>query len=766
MKDEITWSESDSEDKDLDDVESSCSSPEDKIPLSTQNIKQQQQSQGTGNIGEYESDSESFTKHLDVKENSPSISPNTPTPTPTPCTPPKEGEACPPLDSTKKGKRKYLRNGLAERLQKLTMQENCNRSFWRHKTQQRNDQNDSDSSSSSAEGTVTVRVMSENLDHGVYILKCHVLAQDMEPFLPKYVIILLESDRRKHLDINITSSYLRIYSPWKFLNLHGSSEPVLMCMAHCKIIPNLELIFEDISDLSENQLTQSELVHSTIVGQTIGEICWSAGLENEEDLNEERNEAVETVVGWDSLGYEGVSTTTKVDVTARIQRMYWRALEIKDDLLNSSSSLTVSMIQNGKKLDREKRMSLCCLAQGGRNLCCEIQLCQDILLNRTDCFRHEVLYQEGEVLYLSKLRLVEHRYRKRARQFFSLIDSLKTTRSGKQQSCFVFKLDEQTTVQRVCEDKVSDYPIYSSPQSLHNLNSHIHSHRVCFCGKLLHFKFTKDKYYNTKHVHLWLFGKISQDCAESDAEPTISVIQVCYSSGRTMEWNESRLLAGQLLSMQDVVFDKVKPKILEADIFSKIQVIIPQSSQPDYNDASRDIHEIWRRTMTRTITDEEYSTLKCLPVVVLPELSENCQEDCLVTCEGTISDVDHENAFCWYSCCHCGSDDISEVSNSKSQYHCNACALDFTSPTTNIHLEIYLTSRTISIFKVKVKLLQKTTKHLLSGSEKTEKETYNVNSVLNKHLGPLHCYIAERTEDKNLKISFKLEELDSSSWNK
>ena len=477
-----------------------------------------------------------------------------------------------------------------------------------------------------------------------------------------------------------------------------------------------------------------------------------------------KNEAVETVVDWDSLGYDGVSMTTKVDVTARIQRIYWRTLETKDDRLNSSSSLRVSMIQNGKILDREKRMSLCCLAQGKRNVCCEVQLCQDTLLNRTDW--HEVLYQEGGVLYLSKLRLVEHKYRKRARQLFSLIDSLKTTRSGKQQSCFVFKFDEQTTVQRVSEDKMSDYPIYSSPQSLNNFNLDIGKHRVCFCGQLLHFKFTKDKYYNTKHVRLWLSGNISHDCAESGAEPTISVIQVCYSSGRTMEWNESTLLSGQLLSMQDLVFDKGKPTVLSADIFSKIQVIIPHSSQPDHDHVSRDLHEIWRRTMTRTMTDEEYSTLKCLPVAVLPDLNENCQEDGLVMCEGTISDVDHENAFCWYSCCRCTSEDISEVSSSKSQYHCNACALDFTSPTTNIHLEIYLTSRSVSISKVKVKLLQKTTKNLLSGSEKTERETYNVNSVLNKHLGPLHCYIAERAEDKNLKISFELEELDSSSWNK
>ena len=43
----------------------------------------------------------------------------------------------------------------------------------------------------------------------------------------------------------------------------------------------------------------------------------------------------------------------------------------------------------------------------------------------------------------------------RARQLFGLIDSLKTTSSKKQQSCFVFTFDDQSTVEHVSEDKVS-----------------------------------------------------------------------------------------------------------------------------------------------------------------------------------------------------------------------------------------------------------------------------------------------------------------------
>ncbi|CAB3981630.1 Hypothetical predicted protein [Paramuricea clavata] len=391
-------------------------------------------------------------------------------------------------------------------------------------------------------------------------------------------------------------------------------------------------------------------------------------MENEDEQDERRNETTETGVEWplqDSFGYEGVSMTTRVNVTARIQRIYWRSIEINDGNRSSASSLTVSIIENARILNKEKRMSLCCLVQGFSSVCCEVRLREDILLNRTD-WQDVLCHSQGTVLSFSKLRLVERRNRKRARQLFGLIDSLKTTSSKKQQSCFVFTFDDQSTVEHVSEDKVSDYP-------------------------------------------------------------------------------------------------EVNPAILTADIFSKIQVIVLQSSPTD--ESAQNIHEIWHRTMTTTMTDEECTCLKSLPVAGLPTLNENCRVDCLVMLEGVISGVDHENAFCWYSCFHCSSEDISEISNSISQYHCNACALEFNSPVTNIHLEVYLESTSTSTFMVKVKLLQKTIRNLLSGSEKTNSETYNVNSVLNKYLGPMHCHIAEKMQDKNSQISFKLEELDSSSWN-
>lgn len=99
-----------------------------------------------------------------------------------------------------------------------------------------------------------------------------------------------------------------------------------------------------------------------------------------------------------------------------------------------------------------------------------------------------------------------------------------------------------------------DYAAYSSPE---RLSSAANSRRVSFSGRLLHVRFTKDKYYNNKHICLWLSAQcIVQRGVQSDVVAEPAVIQVQYSSGRTVEWDASTLLAGQLLSMQDLVFDK------------------------------------------------------------------------------------------------------------------------------------------------------------------------------------------------------------------
>ena len=45
----------------------------------------------------------------------------------------------------------------------------------------------------------------------------------------------------------------------KLLHLPESSEPVLMCMAHCQVISPSDLISQDISDSSGDQQTQAEV---------------------------------------------------------------------------------------------------------------------------------------------------------------------------------------------------------------------------------------------------------------------------------------------------------------------------------------------------------------------------------------------------------------------------------------------------------------------------------------------------------------------------
>ena len=71
-------------------------------------------------------------------------------------------------------------------------------------------------------------------------------------------------------------------------------------------------------------------MHSEVIKT---EIHPNSNTENEEE------EIAETVVEWslqDSLGYEGVSMTTGVNVTGRIQRIYWRYTETTEQIFETS----------------------------------------------------------------------------------------------------------------------------------------------------------------------------------------------------------------------------------------------------------------------------------------------------------------------------------------------------------------------------------------------------------------------------------------------
>lgn len=51
------------------------------------------------------------------------------------------------------------------------------------------------------------------------------------------------------------------------------------------------------------------------------------------------NEIAESMIDWalqDSLRYEGVSMTTGVNVTGRIQRIYWRYTETSEQILEAA----------------------------------------------------------------------------------------------------------------------------------------------------------------------------------------------------------------------------------------------------------------------------------------------------------------------------------------------------------------------------------------------------------------------------------------------
>lgn len=808
---DIAWSDSDSDsEQPVLGEERVTTTSQDKIPFSSQfkDIEQDGKGKHAVDIVEFDSDPESIENSAD-KESSPSISPNTPTPTPKS---PKEDEVegCPPLDSSKKRKQKYLRSGLAERLRKLIARENSDKSFWFHKLQQLKEDSNDDDHSRQADGTVTLRLVSENLDHGVHVIKCDVIAHDVisERELPDQVIILLDSGTRKHLEFKSKPSYLRIYSPWKIFDLTNFSLPILLCITHCEVISvlpsHLKAIANEtfevpavLSTASQvNQLrtkvVRTTLFSSSVCDKKVSDVSWNDDEEDNKKLVDGKGESVKETDSpvlvrnlLDAIALQGQVLNTRISFTARIQRIYWRNVRQRNQTVTLTGSLVSSIIEHSRSVKEQNNMSLCFLVQDSAALCSEIRLSSNDLLRRPDW--QELLFRaEGSALSFRGLRFVEHRKRKRRPDVFGLIDSLRCrTRDTetdsskctvKQNVCFTLLMDEQTDVQPLSADEVNDCSSYDPPKPLTvddlRNNRLFDRTRVKLYGKLLHATFKSDERYDTKHVQLFISDIfIAEESSEGNiSKETFSecVIQVRYSSGRNLEWNKSTLLPGLLLLMQDLIVDKESPAILTADTFSKIQVLISQSaflassSTPAFH-----TDDLWRKMMNVPMDDVKYNRLKSLSHTVLPELSVETESDNLVMFEGTIIDVDQVNAFCWFTCNECGSDDISELQE-NSLYICNACGMDIRSPVTNTHLEVYLNSMTSPVVRVKAKLLQSTISRLLPLSEAAGEEGYDVQCVLNKHLGPMSCYVLAKFKDEKKqedpKISFKLEELDAIKW--
>ncbi|XP_058524585.1 DNA repair-scaffolding protein isoform X1 [Ochotona princeps] len=130
--------------------------------------------------------------------------------------------------------------------------------------------------------------------------------------------------------------------------------------------------------------------------------------------------------------------------------------------------------------------------------------------------------------------------------------------------------------------------------------------------------------------------------------------------------------------------------------------------------------------------------------VVLDELDGLTPVNSICSVQGTVTAVDESTAFSWPVCDRCGNGRLEQRPENGGTLSCGDCSRVVTSPVLRMHLQVFLDCPSRPQCRVKVKLLQSSISSLLS-SATCEDGSYEVKSVLGRELRLASCFVQSIT---------------------
>ncbi|XP_073439855.1 DNA repair-scaffolding protein isoform X3 [Dendrobates tinctorius] len=126
--------------------------------------------------------------------------------------------------------------------------------------------------------------------------------------------------------------------------------------------------------------------------------------------------------------------------------------------------------------------------------------------------------------------------------------------------------------------------------------------------------------------------------------------------------------------------------------------------------------------------------------VRLDELDSSTEANTLCTVKGIVIGVNDRESYSWPVCNLCGSNKLRPLTPKRCQFYCCQCSSDVSSPVIRMQLEVFLQCQGRPQCNVRLKLREETISSIL-GSCASEDGRYEVTAVLGKELGPVHCYV-------------------------
>ncbi|XP_051700434.1 DNA repair-scaffolding protein isoform X2 [Oryctolagus cuniculus] len=130
--------------------------------------------------------------------------------------------------------------------------------------------------------------------------------------------------------------------------------------------------------------------------------------------------------------------------------------------------------------------------------------------------------------------------------------------------------------------------------------------------------------------------------------------------------------------------------------------------------------------------------------VMLDELDSLTPVNSICSVQGTVIAVDEDTAFSWPVCDRCGNGRLEQRPENRGAFSCGDCSRIVTSPVLKMHLQVFLDCPSRPKCRVKVKLLQSSISSLLS-SATCENGSYEVKSVLGREVGLASCFVQSIT---------------------
>ncbi|XP_069076230.1 DNA repair-scaffolding protein [Pleurodeles waltl] len=648
-----------------------------------------------------------------------------------------------PEDSAKKRKR-FLRGGLAERLNRLQNRERSAISFWRHQGVA-----DLRTPSGSRPGVLIVKVLGVHEECSMQVAVCEQLGSppgetDGSAGDPP-------SDRRlKVLFTRETAAQLRaapgdvihIHPPWQKLILHNDTSPVVMSTHFSQKVlpgegemksgiplPGKPLVRKEIVSLSRifrlNDAEVTSQIACSYVPTPKPVVTPGSPLPSSQSVSDSLLEVVET---------QGAGGWRHVHVRVVVQRVYCLpARERSGGPLQGSSPASPPPVLNAAPSDRR----LCFLVQDGYGIFSELQLhspapaAEDLEVREGEW--------EGKSCCLTGMKILQRTTRGRAPGLFNLIDSLwpplapikihglsqdkMAMKASLPPPSFCYILAAHPDQARVDSPEDSEICDLYSPPVLRSLREVLQvvgcSQRCSFCATVVYGRRQAKSSLPPDQCELLLFvtDRSLQHTDASDTGDLPKLLPVGLSPSCCVGASVTQAVSG---ASPCVVFFKDAVRE-DGRIICVERTVLSLQKPPLCPSVAVDVSEL-------------------TGPVRLDELDSTTQPHTLCSVRGVVVGVNEATALSWPVCNRCDNAKLEQSYKDRSSFYCRRCSQAVVSPVLKMQLEVRLQCPSVTRGPVKVKLQQKTICSLL-GSPANEDGSYELTRVLGLEVGPLSCYL-------------------------